>query len=83
MRTIICYSLGKIDPKIRTKFNRELYGYKDKSNHGRYNYNRKGILSKTKYKKPFDSVIILNSKGKKVIEILNKYNAKFISYKLA
>lgn len=82
MRTIICYSLGEVDPRIRTRFNRELYGYNDKSNHGRYDYKRKGILSGLKYHKPFDSVIILNSKSRKVIEFLKKYKAKYISYRI-
>lgn len=84
MKTIICYTLRNIEPKKRTKFIRELYGYNDKSNHGKYNYQRKGILSKTKHDKPLKSIIIIK-KGttKKIIEHLKKYHAKYISYKLA
>jgi hypothetical protein len=82
MKSIICYSLGDIEPKLRVRFNRELYGYEDKSNHGRYNYKRKGILSNVRYNKPLDSVIILDSKIRSVIRILKKYKATYISYKL-
>lgn len=82
MKTIICYSLGKIDPKSRTRFHRELYGYEDKSNHGRYTYKRKGILIKSKYKKPFDSVLVLSSNANKTIKLLKEYKAKFVHYKI-
>jgi len=81
MKTLICYSLGSIEPRLRTKFHRELYGYKDKSNHGRYNYERKGILPKG-YKKPLDSVLVLRSKIRVVIDHLKRYNAKFVVYKV-
>lgn len=77
MKSIICYSLGSIEPRLRTKFNRELYGYKDKSNHGKYTYERKGILP-LDHEKPLDSVIIIYSDPKKVIAHLKKYGAKYI-----
>lgn len=81
MKSIICYSLGGIAPKLRTKFNRELYGYKDKSNHGNYHYQREGIIGKN-YKKPLDSVIILDSGINKVLTHLKKYGAKYVTYDL-
>lgn len=80
---IICYSLGKIEPKKRTKFGKELYGYTDNSNYSKYTYERGGILTNTNYKKPFDSVIILTRENvNKVIEHLKKYNAKYIHYQI-
>lgn len=81
MKTIICYSLGSIEPRLRTKFNRELYGYEDRSNHGKYKYKREGILHKG-YKKPLDSVIIIDTNPHQVINHLRGYKAKYISCKI-
>lgn len=82
MKSIVCYSLGNIKPKQRTKFIRELYGYNDVSNHRRYSYERKGILSEIEYTKPFDSVLIIEGSIKKVILHLKQYNAKYIKHRL-
>lgn len=81
-KTIVCYSLGSIEPKKRIKFNRELYGYEDKSNHGKYEYQRKGILLKKDYEKPLKSVIIISKNIQRVIKHLEKYKAKFVSHKI-
>jgi len=81
MKTIICYSLGSIEPKKRTKFNRELYGYEDKSNHGRYNYKRKGILTKIPHEKPLEAIIICKT-PENIIKHLKKYKAKYIKHKI-
>ena len=53
------YSLGNIESKKRTKFNRELYSYTDKLNHNKYQYKRKGILTNIKHEKLLDSTIII------------------------
>ncbi len=82
-KNIVCYSLGGIEPKKRTKFNKELYGYTDKSNHSKYIYKRKGILTKIPYQKPLASVIILETKHVyKIIKNLKKYKAKYINYQI-
>lgn len=82
-KIIICYSLGSIEPKERVKFNRELYGYKDSSNHGNYSYKRNGILSKLKYEKPLDSVIIVWGNAQPIIQHLKSYGSKYVSYKIS
>lgn len=82
-KNIVCYSLGSIEPRKRTKFNKELYGYIDKSNHSKYTYERKGILTKIPFQKPLASVIILASENaKKVIKHLKKYKARYINYQI-
>lgn len=81
-KIIICYSLGNIEARIRTKFNRELYGYTDRSYYGKYKYQREGILSQIKHEKPLDSVIILAENAAKVIKHLQKYKAKYVSRKI-
>lgn len=83
MTTIIIYSLPEITPKQRIKFNRELYGFQDYSNKGKYTYTRKGILQEQDYEKPSRGVIIVKTKEKKVINHLKKYGGKYKAYKLA
>lgn len=80
-KNIVCYSLGAIAPKKRLRFHQELYGYTDRSNHGKYVYQRKGILTSAAYEKPLDSTLILPAKIVPVVAAhLRKYRAKFVSY---
>lgn len=82
-KSIICYSLGKIEPKRRLKFNQELYGHTDRSHHGRYEYKRRGILNSDEYEKPLDATLVLTTKqAQKVIKHLKNYKAKYISYRI-
>jgi len=48
-KTMISYSLS--GRKNALELTRKIYGYKDSSNHGRYNYAREGILSNIPYEK--------------------------------
>jgi hypothetical protein len=74
---IICYHFKKITPSKRMMFHKEMYGYKDFSNKGRYVYQRKGILDSIKHKKILDAVIITDSHGVRIIKkVLKKYNAR-------
>lgn len=74
---LVCYRLGDISPIARTNLHRELYGYVDNSNNGRYKYRRKGFMENIKYKKVLDCVIIVNNENsKELVKILRKYKAK-------
>lgn len=74
---LVCYSLGKVSNTIRRKFQRELYGYKDISNHGKYRYERKGLIHRIKCKRVMDSVIITTERNApELIKLLKKYRAK-------
>jgi len=74
---LICYTLGKASHKKRSKLKRELLGYIDKSNNGRYKYQRKGLLDDIPHLKPIKSVIITKEEDfAKVEKVLKKYGAK-------
>lgn len=74
---LVCYSLKKISPSMRTKLHRELYGYKDVSNRGKYNYMREGLIRKIKCKKITDSVILTSTDhAREIVRILRRYMAK-------
>lgn len=74
---LICYTLGKTSNIKRSKLKRELFGYKDKSNNSRYQYQRNGILTHIPNIRPIRSVIITKCEDSiKVQKILQKYGAK-------
>lgn len=59
------------------RFCRKFYGYKDRSNKGKYTYERKGILSKYPHIKIRRGLIIVRMEDtEKIIDILEKHNAE-------
>ncbi len=75
---LLCYTFEKADPSTKTMIHRELYGYKDISNHGKYTYKRKGFLETVKHKKMLGSIVILKKEdASKLVKILKKYPVKF------
>ncbi len=82
-KSILGYSLGKIEPRLRLRFNQELYGYIDRSNHGHYKYKRKGILSDIEYDKPLDSILVVPTKiANLIVKHFKKYKANHINFKI-
>jgi len=62
------------------KINRQLFGYKDKSNHGKYVYLREGFLSKISLKRLARGVILTDKINDiKVLTALKNVGAKKIS----
>jgi hypothetical protein len=62
------------------KINRELFGYKDRSNHGKYVYWRDGHLSKMVLKRLARGVILTDKVNDlEVLDALKKVGAKKIS----
>lgn len=58
------------------RFCREFYGYKDKSNKGKYTYERKGILSEYPHIKIRRGLIVVRMEDtEKITDILEKHNA--------
>ena len=80
---LICYTLRKISPTLRTQFKRDLLGYKDYSNRGKYSYSREGSLKKIPHYRPIRSVIIVKIKDEnQIIGLLNKYKADYQSFEV-
>ncbi len=58
------------------RFCREFYGYKDRSNKGRYTYERKGILGKYPHIRVQRGLVIVRMEDiEKITDILEKHNA--------
>jgi len=73
---LVCYSLKHLMPVQKTKFQRELYGFKDISNHGKYVYRRKGLMSSIKHKTIFfTGLLVDDANAEDVIVLLKKHKA--------
>lgn len=78
---LICYTLGKVDHQIRSRFKREFFGYMDKSNNSQYKYQRKGLLSEIPHSKPIRSTVIVKPKDEtKIIKFLKRFKAEIKTY---
>ena len=64
-KTMITYSLS--GRKNALELTRKIYGYKDSSNHGKYIYERKGILSNIRYDKIARGAFFINPKDKEKV----------------
>ena len=79
---IICYNLKPTEiPKGRiVRLERELFGYKDRSNYGKYTYHREGLLDRIPHIKPVRSVIVvLPEFSGEILELLRKYRAEIFA----
>ncbi len=78
---IIIFRVLPSNSKLRmNKFCREFYGYKMKSNYGRYTYEKKGFLDNYPFIKPQRGVIIVRSEDVgEIISFLGSYNAEIFT----
>jgi len=82
---IICYDLEEVPASKRRLLHKKLYGYKDHSHHGKYTYDRPGLLQEYDAKKIIDAVILVeNEEGmKKITELLDDYGAQKYIFKVS
>ena len=74
---LICYSLRNLTAVQRMKFQRELYGFKDMSNHGKYTYRRPGIMDSIKHEKIYFSSLRVSEKDlAKILKVLKKHKVE-------
>ncbi len=72
-KSIVLYDLNDRTAVQKTRIIRELFGYKDLSCNGRYEYKREGLLAGIRYERKTKTAIIVSEKdGHKVVEILKK-----------
>jgi plasmid replication initiation protein len=75
-KVLLIYEFPKRKPAQVAKTNRELFGYTDKSHHGRYSYWRNGTLSGIMLKRITKSTILTDkSNDQTVFEALKKAGA--------
>ena len=77
---LVNYTLERASSKERMALQRELNGYNDNSNNGRYHYRREGVINEKGVIKLNRGVIIAESKMKnKIISLLKKNKASIRS----
>lgn len=77
--TLICYTLGsKISSTDRSNFRRQMIGFKDFSNHKKYQYYREGLLDEIPCIRVIRSVFIVRNEDRdEVLRLLDMYDAKY------
>lgn len=82
-KLLLLYDLKNKNNVEKTNIVRSLFGYKDKSNMGKYTYPRKGLLSKFKYEKCNKSAIIVNTKDEEAVKkMLKQFGLNILIMKL-
>lgn len=77
MKVIICYSIKHLTPVEKTKFQREMYGFKDISNKGKYLYRRQGVMNYIPHEKVYyTGLLVKETHVTRVMEVLKKHKAK-------
>ena len=82
-KSLLIYDLKNKNNVEKTHIVRSLFGYKDKSNMGKYSYQREGLLSKFKYEKWNKSAILVNKNDEEnVKKILKKFGLNVLIMRL-
>ena len=82
-KSLLLYDLKNKNNVEKTHIVRALFGYTDKSNMGKYKYQRKGLLSKFKYEKWDKSAIVVDSKNEdQVKKVLRKFGLNVLIMRL-
>lgn len=77
--TLICYTLGSNASKSdQSNLRRQLLGFKDFSNHKKYEYYREGLLDEIPCIRVIRSVFIIRNEDRdEVLRLLDMYDAKY------
>lgn len=77
MKIIIEYDLTGKTPVQKSRILRALFGFNDKSNFGKYEYHRPGIISKIPDARQIKGAILVEEKNKtEVVQELKKLKIK-------
>jgi hypothetical protein len=82
-KSLLLYDLKNKNNVEKTHIVRALFGYQDKSNMGKYNYQREGLLSKIRYEKWDKSAIVVSSKDEEQVKkMLKKFGLYVLVIKM-
>ena len=78
------YDLNKLEHYHKVLFNRSLFGFTDNSNHGSYQYKRKGALSEIYHLRLLKGAIIIKKKEiNKIKPYFDKYKVRYQAYEIS
>ncbi|MFH1106259.1 MAG: hypothetical protein V1787_00010 [Candidatus Micrarchaeota archaeon] len=70
---MVLYDLNDKSHAEQSRILRELFGFTDKSNNGRYEYERPGLLSKIRFERKTKTALVIEKKnGRQVVQALIK-----------
>jgi len=75
MKTMFTYNMSGMGQRERMAIRRKLFGYTDKSNRGRYNYKREGLLSKVEHEMPARCCIVVGERDSRKLEAFFRENS--------
>ena len=79
MNVVLLYDLNEKTHAEQSRIIRVLFGFKDKSNHGKYSYERAGSLSKVPLVRKTKTALIVKEKYEvEVIQSLKRAGVKFM-----
>jgi len=82
-KSLLLYDLKNKNNVEKTNIVRSLFGYKDKSNMGKYIYQRKGLLSKFRYERWNKSAILVNNSDEREVKnILQRFGLNVLVMRL-
>jgi len=82
-KSLLLYDLKNKNNVEKMHIVRSLFGYEDKSNMGKYTYQRKGLLSKFKYEKLDKSAIIVDVRDEENVKnMLRKFGLNVLTMRL-
>lgn len=77
METVILYDLNDKTHAEQSRIIRVLFGFKDKSNNGRYQYQRPGLLSRIPHVRKTKTALVIEKRyAMQVIRTLKKVGVK-------
>ena len=68
MKVLIQYDVAGLPNKKQSRISQLLYGYTDKSKHGKYKYERSGVLTNLWHERIKKGCFIIENKSKQKIE---------------
>jgi len=82
-KAVAIYNLKGLTPAEKLRFLHQLYGYTDRSNSGKYIYQRDGILKEGEYERPIRGVVIFNERyTEQVRKFMHRYGIEFRIYRI-
>ncbi len=79
MDVVVLYDLNDKTHAEQSRIIRVLFGFKDKSNHGKYSYERPGLLSKVPIVRKTKTALIVKEKHEaEVVQSLKRAGVKFM-----
>lgn len=80
---ILCFEYPNCAKSQQSRLSKEIYGFTDNSNNGRYSYEREGILTKVQKLVLAKAAVIIYEHDKEVIQKIRKLGVLVTEYPIS